>query len=127
MTVFGCPGGKAFTRREDLGLLAGQYSHEIILTEEDPGEEPVVNICKDIAEHVKKHHNNYQIIEDRGAAIKASIFSSKPNTVVLLTGKGRETRQKIGREYVPCPSDVDFVIQYLNEYNKEKEAAITRE
>ena len=127
VTVFGCPGGKAFTRREDLGLLAGQYSHEIILTEEDPGEEPVVNICKDIAEYVKKHHNNYQIIEDRGEAIKASIFSSKPNSVVLLTGKGRETRQKIGREYVPCPSDVDFVIQYLNEYNKEREAAITRE
>ncbi len=125
VTVFGCPGGKAYTRRKDLGLLAGEYSHEIILTEEDPGEEPVKDICLDIAEHVKQFHNNYKIIEDRGEAIKASILSSKPNSIILLTGKGRETRQKIGKEYIPTPSDVDYVLRYLKEYDKEKEAAIT--
>ena len=127
VTVFGCPGGKAFTRRENLGTLAGQYSDEIILTEEDPGEEPVLDICKDIAKHVKVYNENYKIIEDREKAIKDSIFSSKPNTIVLLTGKGRETRQKIGKEYVPCLSDVDFVLRYLKEYDeREKEAAITK-
>lgn len=127
VTVFGCPGGKAFSRRKDLGILAGQYSDEIILTEEDPGEEAVRDICMDISEYVKKYNNNYKIIEDRGQAIKNSIFSSKPNTIVLLTGKGNEKRQKIGKEYVPCPSDVDYVIQYLKEYDKEKEAAISLE
>ncbi len=127
VTVFGCPGGKAFTRRRDLGLLAGQYSDEIILTEEDPGEEPVIDICMDISKYVKKYNNNCKIIEDRGEAIRDSIFLSKPNTIVLLTGKGRETRQKIGKEYIPCLSDVDFVIQYLQEYDREKEAAITEE
>lgn len=127
VTVFGCPGGKAFTRRENLGTLAGMHSDEIILTEEDPGEEPVINICKDIASYIKVYNNNFKIIEDRGEAIKDSIFLSKPHSIILLTGKGRETRQKIGKEYVPCPSDVDFVLRYLKEYDeREKEAAITR-
>ncbi len=127
VTVFGCPGGKAFTRRENLGTLAGKYSHEIILTEEDPGEEPVIDICEDIANHVKVYNDNFKIIEAREEAIRDSIFLSQPHSIILLTGKGRETRQKIGKEYVPCPSDVDFVLQYLKEYDeREKEAAITR-
>ena len=38
-------------------------------------------------------------------------------TVILLTGKGAETRQKRGIEYIDCPSDVDYAKEYLHEYD----------
>ena len=40
------------------------------------------------------------------------------NKVVLITGKGRETRQKRGTQYIDTPSDVDYVEQYLAAYDK---------
>lgn len=121
-TVFGCPGGKAYLRRRDLGLLSGIYSDKIFLTSEDPGDENVRDICEDIAQYVKINNNNYEIIEDREEAIRKSILLSEPHAVILITGKGNETRQKIGRRYVDYPSDVKTVIKYLHEYDEADEA-----
>ena len=113
ITVFGCPGGKAFGRRIDLGLLSGLHSDKVYLTAEDPGMESVKDICLDIAQHVKVHNNNYEIIEDREEAIKASIETADTNSIILITGKGHETTQKIGKEYVLYPTDVECVKKYL--------------
>jgi len=112
--VFGCPGYKALGRRRELGEIAGRYSNKAIITEEDAGEEPVIKICEEIAEHVKKGSCEYTIIADRGEAIKAAIDTADENTVILITGKGRETRQKRGLDYVDTPSDVEYVEKLLN-------------
>jgi len=120
VTVFGCPGGKAFIRRRDLGLLSGLHSDKVFLTAEDPGDESVKAICEDIAQYVKANNDNYEIIEDREEAIKEAIMQTEPNALILITGKGNETRQKIGKEYIPCHSDVENVKKYLEEYDKAK-------
>ena len=117
VTVFGCPGYKAYDRRKDLGEISGQYSDLVILTEEDPGEEPVENICRDIAQYVAQGTSDYSIVPDRGEAIKQAVMSCDEPTVILLTGKGAETRQKRGIEYIDCPSDVDYAKQYLHDYD----------
>lgn len=119
-TVFGCPGGKAFQRRHDLGVLSGQYSDKSFITEEDPGEEPLIDICRDIAENVKSAGGDYEIVEDRGEAIKKAVFEGNGKKIVLVTGKGNETRQKRGTEYVPCMTDVEYTLKYLKEYDVEK-------
>jgi len=119
-TVFGCPGYKAYQRRHDLGVLSGKYSDKVFITEEDAGEEPLINICNDIAEHVAAAGGVYEIIEDRGEAIKQAIFASDTDSIVLVTGKGNETRQKRGIEYIPCMSDVEYTLKYLKEYDVEK-------
>lgn len=75
VTVFGCPGYKAYDRRKDLGEISGQYSDLVILTEEDPGEEPVENICRDIAQYVAQGTSDYSIVPDRGEAIKQAVMS----------------------------------------------------
>ncbi|MDR3294282.1 MAG: UDP-N-acetylmuramoyl-L-alanyl-D-glutamate--2,6-diaminopimelate ligase, partial [Clostridiales Family XIII bacterium] len=51
--VFGCPGKKALGRRKELGTLAGIYADEVYLTEEDAGEEDVLDICRDINKYVE--------------------------------------------------------------------------
>ena len=119
--IFGCPGGKAFNRREELALVAGEYSEKVYLVAEDPGPEEPGKISADIAEHLKKTGCPYEIIDDRGVAIRKAIFEGceKDKKVLLITGKGDETRQKIGKEYVDCESDASFVARYMEEYNEK--------
>lgn len=126
VTVFGCPGGHAVNRRKDLGELSGKYSDISYLTTEDPREEDPVAICKEISMHIKKVNGKYKIVEDRGEAIKQAIFEAKPNSVILITGKGNETRQKIGTKFVKCPTDVQYVKKYLREYDKESKGKVSK-
>ena len=118
VTVFGCPGGKAQLRRRDLGTLAGIHSNISYLTSEDPGPEDAVDICKEIAGYISKENGNYKIIENRGEAIKNAILEN-PNSVVLITGKGNETRQKYGKQYLPCLTDTEYAKEALEEYDKK--------
>ena len=117
VTVFGCPGYKAYDRRKDLGEISGKYADLVILTEEDAGEEPVEDICRDIAQYVEQQGCDYTIVPDRGEAIRQAVMGCHEPTVILLTGKGAETRQKRGIEYIDCPSDVDYAKQSLHEYD----------
>lgn len=123
ITIFGCPGKKAFLRRRDLGKVAGKNSDKIYLVAEDPGYEPVSDISNEIAKYVSKYMTNYKMIEDRGEAIKEAIDYADKNydeSILLITGKGNETRQKYGSEYLPCKSDVEYVKMYLTEYDKKE-------
>ena len=117
VTVFGCPGKKAFDRRRDLGEISGRYSDLVILTEEDAGEEPVIDICQDIAQWVEKEGCDYSIEPDREEAIRQAVMSSEEPSILLITGKGAETRQKRGTEYIPVPSDVEYTKEFLHEYD----------
>lgn len=115
--VFGCPGKKAVVRRRDLGLIAGKHSDKVYITEEDFGEEPLMKICEEIADFVKSENCPYEIIPDRGDAIKKAIADCDRESVILVTGKGNETRLKRGTVYEPCLTDVEYTIKYLKEYD----------
>ena len=118
VTVFGCPGKKALDRRKDLGEVSGQYSDLVVLTEEDSGEEDTETICREVAQYVAAQGCEYSIEPNRGEAIRQAILGcdARP-TVLLITGKGAETRQKRGTQYIDTPSDVDYVHSFLQEYD----------
>lgn len=118
VAIFGCPGKKALIRRHDLGTIAGMYSKKVYLVAEDPGAEPVEQISKDIAQYVKAQHCPYEMIEDRGEAIRKAVLECDSKTILLITGKGNETRQKYGSEYLDCPSDVEYTKKALAEYDQ---------
>lgn len=111
--VFGCPGGKAYARREELGTIAGKNCCYSIITEEDYGEEDVNKICEEIAVHVEAAGGSYEIITDRVEAIKKAISLMDDDTILFLPGKGRETREKRGIQYIDTPSDADVVMEYM--------------
>ena len=115
--VFGCPGHKAIDRRHDLGEIAGKYADLTVITEEDPGEEDVVAIAQEVAAAVHAAGGDYTIVPDRGEAIRGAILSCQSPTVILITGKGAETRQKRGTQYIPVISDVEYTKSYLKEYD----------
>ena len=115
--VFGSAGGKAFSRRPDLGEAAGKYADYTVLTEEDPGEEPFADTAADIGRYIAANGGSYSVIEDRGEAIRDAINNHGDNKVVLILGKGRETREKRGTVYVETPSDVDYTLECIKEYD----------
>ena len=59
-------GTKAYDRRKDLGEISGKYADLVILTEEDAGEEPVEDICRDIAQYVEQQGCDYTIVPTGG-------------------------------------------------------------
>ena len=109
--VFGCPGGKAVTRREDLAKVASQYATKVYVTEDDPGPEDRKDICKQIAEHITCP---YEIILDRVEAIKKAVSESKENTVLMVLGKGDEANIKYENGLVDKPADTQVVAECLN-------------
>lgn len=113
--VFGCPGKKALGRRKTLGEIAGKCAALTYITEEDEGEEPVEVISKEVAGNVAAAGGKYVIINDREKAIHTAIMDAGPETVILITGKGRETRQKRGMKYIDTPSDVDYTERFIRE------------
>ena len=117
VTVFGCPGKKALDRRRDLGEISGRCSDLVVLTEEDSGEEDTLSICREIASYVEAQGCDYSIEPNRGEAIRQAVLGCWEPSVLLITGKGAETRQKRGTEYIDTPSDVDYVQSFLQEYD----------
>ena len=113
LIVFGCPGGKAFARREELGTIAGKNCTYSIITEEDYGEEDVNKICQEIAGFVEAAGGKWEIITNRVDAIKKAITMIDDDTILFLPGKGRETREKRGIQYIDTPSDADVVIEFM--------------
>ena len=89
----------------------------MVLTEEDSGEEDTLSICREIASYVEAQGCDYSIEPNRGEAIRQAVLGCREPSVLLITGKGAETRQKRGTEYIDTPSDVDYVQSFLQEYD----------
>ncbi|MBQ9827944.1 MAG: UDP-N-acetylmuramoyl-L-alanyl-D-glutamate--2,6-diaminopimelate ligase [Lachnospiraceae bacterium] len=119
VAVFGSAGGKAFSRRRDLGEVSAKYMDKVFLTEEDPGKEPPEQTMEDIAKYIRPAGTDHVMIADREEAIIAALDEHDVKTVYLVLGKGAETTEKIGTEYVTYPTDVDIVKDYIAKYDKE--------
>lgn len=120
ITVFGCPGKKAIDRRKDLGEISGRYSDKVIITEDDPGEESVYDICNEISKFVEKEGGDYSIIVDREKAIKEAIMNIEEDSLILIAGKGQETIQKRGLKYSEYLSDAECAKKFLYQYDRRK-------
>ena len=117
VSVFGSVGSKAQDRRQDLGEIGGRYSDLVIVTEDDSEGEETLDICREIASFVEKQSCPCKIEPNRGEAIRQAVLSCREPTVLLIAGKGDETYQKRGNEYVETPTDAEYVQSFLSEYD----------
>lgn len=106
VVVVGCPGGKNYIRRRDIGKLSGMYADYMYLTAEDPQFEDVRKICEDIASYLEPYKTPYEIIEDRAEAVEKALMTAKKGDVIILAAKGEEVYQKVEGKYVPYESDL---------------------
>ena len=117
ITLFGCVGGKALNRREDMGLAAGEMSDMIYLTADDPADEKVNDICVQVGAYIEKTGCPYEIIEDRAEAVSDAILSCNEPSVVLLLGKGSEKTQRVAHGTQPYISDAVAAQKALSIYD----------
>lgn len=113
--LFGCPGGKGLSRREELPRAVSKYADFVWVTEEDPGLDDVSAICRTLSENLAKHGCPCRIVEDRTEAIKTAIREAAPKTVIVMTGKGREEYMHRGNAYEPITSDSALAEKFLTE------------
>lgn len=88
IAVFGSAGKRDIKKRPIFGEIADHYCDMIILTEDDPRDEEIIDIAQQIAEGIKK--TNYIIIENRFDAIRQAIEMVNVNDTILILGKGDE-------------------------------------
>lgn len=110
IAVFGAPGGKAYERRRELPQEAARYADYLIYTEEDPANDPVEEICRQMADATPQGVA-HEVILDREEAIRRAVqlgYEGEGPALLCLLAKGDETRQHEGDEFVPCRTDGDI-------------------
>jgi UDP-N-acetylmuramoyl-L-alanyl-D-glutamate--2,6-diaminopimelate ligase len=109
----GTGGGRDAWKRSEMGKIADNFCHEIILTNEDPYDEDPRKIVDDVALGVKKH--KAIIIMDRREAIKQALKMAQDHDVVLITGKGTDP-YIMGPKGTKIPwSDAEVVRELISE------------
>lgn len=91
--VFGCGGNRDRSKRGVMGRIASELSSTVIITNDNPRNENPEVIINEILSGVKT--NNYQVIFDRGEAIKTAIMGADVEDIILIAGKGHEDYQEI--------------------------------
>ncbi len=107
--VFGCGGDRDPGKRPLMGEVATRLADHAIITSDNPRSEDPRQIIDAIASGAKP---NYQIEEDRAAAIREALGIAGPIDVVLIAGKGHETYQEIGGRKLPF-DDADIAHRLL--------------
>lgn len=100
ITLFGSVGERSLARRAELGRVAESLSDFLVITSDNPGNEPPENICNDILSALTDK-GKAKIIIDREEAIRFAIDFANAGDTVLLLGKGHEEFQLIGKEKMP--------------------------
>lgn len=104
LTVFGCPGNKAYERREDMPRIAAEYAEYCYITEDDPFNEDPMDICCEVLSNLQKYGGRGEVVVSREAAIRKAAAEAKQHTVILVLGKGCDTYMH-RKEYEPYVSD----------------------
>ena len=109
--VFGCGGNRDKSKRKEMGKIASELAHSVVLTNDNPRNEKPENIIEDILTGIEKD-NKTQVILDRKIAINTAITTLNEDEVLLIAGKGHETTQIIGSQVLPF-NDIEIASDAL--------------
>jgi len=104
--VFGSAGRRDASKRPLMGEASDKYADIIILTAEDPRDEHIEDINKQILFGIKNQESRIKdqglyIISDRQEAIEKAISLAQSGDVVVVTGKGHEKSMNMGKGEIP--------------------------
>ena len=116
ISLFGCGGNRAKSRRYEMGEASGKYSDFTIITSDNPRDEDPQAIMDDIKVGIDKTGGAYVDIIDRKEAIRFAIMNAKEGDVIILAGKGHEDYQEIhGQKH--HMDERDLIREILEEEN----------
>lgn len=91
--VFGCGGDRDAGKREPMGRVAGEIADHVIVTTDNPRSESPAAIAAQITNGLKGVAVEYEVIEDRRAALARAVALAGAGDLVLVAGKGAEAEQ----------------------------------
>jgi UDP-N-acetylmuramoyl-L-alanyl-D-glutamate--2,6-diaminopimelate ligase len=97
-----------------MGLAAGEGSDFVVATSDNPRSEDPRAILAEIEPGLKDSKVRYTIEPDRTAAIHLALVEAKPHDVVLIAGKGHETKQILADRTIPF-DDAEVALSTLSE------------
>lgn len=95
--VFGCGGDRDRAKRPGMGAAAERFADRLIVTSDNPRTEDPDRILADIRAGLAEP-DRALFVADRGEAIAEAGRLARPGDVVLVAGKGHETRQIVGTD-----------------------------
>ena len=98
--VFGCGGDRDVSKREAMGVVAGELADLVFVTSDNPRSEDPMSICRVIAEGALRGEALVTVESDRRSAIRAAIKDAAKGDVILIAGKGHESSQEIDGEKI---------------------------
>jgi UDP-N-acetylmuramoyl-L-alanyl-D-glutamate--2,6-diaminopimelate ligase len=97
ISVFGCGGDRDHGKRPQMGRISGEMADMSIITSDNPRTEDPLKIIEDIVTGLPEG-KGYEVIPDRGEAIRRAVRISERGDVIVIAGKGHEDYQIIGSE-----------------------------
>jgi UDP-N-acetylmuramoyl-L-alanyl-D-glutamate--2,6-diaminopimelate ligase len=97
--VFGAPGERDVMKRPLMGEAADRHADYIIITSDNPRHESQDTIIEQVAKGIR--NTPYETYTDRREAIEAAVKKAQEGDIIALCGKGHETYQVIGDDYLP--------------------------
>ena len=98
--LFGAAGERDDTKRKAMGETVAQLADYAVVTSDNPRFEDPVKIIDQVMEGILPYDIPYSIYVDRLDAIKFALSEAKKGDIVALCGKGHETYQVIGDNYM---------------------------
>ncbi|MEO8203513.1 MAG: UDP-N-acetylmuramoyl-L-alanyl-D-glutamate--2,6-diaminopimelate ligase [Betaproteobacteria bacterium] len=102
IAVFGAGGNRDALKRPRMGEIASRLADRVVITSDNPRNEPPEAIIEAIRAGVSIDHD---VEPDRAKAIAMAIRGAGPGDVILIAGKGHETYQEVAGRRTPF-SDV---------------------
>ncbi len=113
IALFGCGGDRERAKRPEMGRIATQLADFVIITSDNPRNEPSMRIISDILQGVGQA-KNYKVLENRAQAVRYTIDIAKKDDIIVLLGKGHEQYQEIMGRKLPL-DEREILRNYLTE------------
>jgi len=131
--VFGCGGERDKQKRSKMANICEKNAEKVYVTDDNPRNENPKLIRKMLISGFRKKLSINEIPK-RAKAIEIAIVNSKPNSIILIAGKGHEATQTYGSQIINI-SDKE-ILKNINgkkikfdkkNYNKNFNAEIIKE
>lgn len=113
--VFGCGGDRDTMKRPLMGAIAENLADKVVITNDNPRNEPADAITTSILNGMKKP-KRAQLIPSRANAVQHVAGACNAGDIVLIAGRGHESIQKVNRTWIPL-KDHDLILEFFASRN----------
>ncbi len=117
--VYAAPGALGIDKRIAMGKVAALKSDLCFVTSDNPKEQDPNAIIADVVKAVESENGQYVAIVDRQEAIERALEALSDGDVLLISGKGHETAQVIGKVEVPF-NETEIVLNKMRQINMKQ-------